>query len=192
MNLRAIKAKFPEYASMSEAAFFNLMHREYYSDMSRAEMYRAMLKLTEVIGNEEVAGAIETIKETTAIGINNKDKGALIKLGHTLQDISKMPHEKAMEVIEKKIEKPQEEIKAERQAKALDDMKAMVVKTLEEVKALGYRKSQNEPMKPDTAMHGKMDILIKEIATPKPKEVWEFEIIRDERGNMDKIIAKQV
>ena len=181
MNIRAIRAKFPEYAKMSDAAFFTFMHKEYYPDMDRQGMARELMKLKE-------------IPKPVPPTVTNKDKSELIKLGHTPQDIAKMPYEKATEIIEKKIEKPQEEIKAEKQAKTLEDIKTVSTKTLEEIKVLANKKPVKDPPILDTTIHDKVDTLIKEIATLKSKspEEWEFEIVRDGRGNMEKVIARQI
>lgn len=185
MNLRALKAKFPEYATMSEAAFFNYMHKEYYSDMSRTQMHRAMLKLTEIVKKEEV-------KEEPKAGIGSKDKVALVKLGYTGKDIKTMPADKAVRVIEDKIEKPQEVIKAEKQEKILENIRAVSAKTLEAVAVLADSVPKETAMQPDMSMHVKMDALMKKMAPPKSAKKWEFEIIRDGRGNMDKVIATEV
>src|SRR3990170_6827802 len=161
MNITAVRTKFPEHAKMSDAAFLTFMHKEYYSDMDRKQMYAALLKL----------------KGKTV------DKGALVKLGHTPQDIAKMPYAKAAEIIEKKIEKPQEEVKAEKQAQILEEVRALSTKTLENIKSLADNKPLVEPPKIDMTMHEKIDTLIKKMETSKPAKQWEFEIVRNERGD---------
>lgn len=177
MNLNALKAKFPEYTSMSTTSFFNSMHKEYYSDMTRKQMYQAIQKLAEK--------KKEVIPEPKK-AINNRDRAALVKLGYTVRDIKKMSFEENTRIIEGQVAKPQEVIKQEKQERTIEELKAVSAKTLEQVKAMTMDK------KPDHALHSKIDTLIKQSAVSAPVKKWEFEIIRDRNGNMDKVIATEV
>lgn len=182
MNLNALKAKFPEYTRMSTTAFFNFMHKEYYSDMSRAQMYRAIQRLAEK--------KKEVVPEPKK-AIDNKDRAVLAKLGYTGKDMEKMSFGQATKVIEAKTAKPQEVIKAEKQEKAIEELKAVSEKTLEQVKALVYNPPKTADMKLDQSLHAKIDTLVQQITAP-PLKKWEFDIIRDMDGNMDRIIATEV
>ncbi|MDP2682019.1 MAG: hypothetical protein Q8P28_04310 [Deltaproteobacteria bacterium] len=54
MNLQKIKDHFPEYSDMKIGEFFKYMHKTYYPDMKITDMYRALLKLTQIVKKEEV------------------------------------------------------------------------------------------------------------------------------------------
>lgn len=183
MNLIALKTKFPEHASMSTTAFFNFMHKEYYSDMSRAQMYRAIQRLAEK--------KKEVVPEPKK-AIDNKDRAALAKLGYTGKDTEKMSFGQATQVIEEKVAKSQEVIKAEKQEKAIEELKTVSAKTLEQVKALTRNPPKTTDMKSDHELHTKIDTLVQQITAIVPAKKWEFNIIRDMDGNMDRIIATEV
>lgn len=62
MNLQKIKDHFPEYSDMKLGEFFQYMHKTYYSDIKITDMYKALLKLTEIVKKEEVK-EVEKVEE---------------------------------------------------------------------------------------------------------------------------------
>ncbi|MBV6340441.1 hypothetical protein [Candidatus Magnetobacterium casense] len=153
MNLAKIKARFPKYKDMSETAFFNHMHKTYYSDMSRSAMYKKLSEVVEKIEAKE--------KKTTPPK----------KIEETVQTVDK----------------------------SIDELK-MLVYTLVGQKPQGSTKTME--LQVDNKLHEKLDLLsnkveeLTEIEKPKPAPAtpskWEFTILRDKRGLMEKVVANSV
>lgn len=120
MNLQKIKDHFPEYSDMKIGEFYKYMHKTYYPDMKITDMYRALLKLTQIIKKEEVKEdpKAEEVKEEPEVK-PKEDDSVMVELKEKIEILTRK--------IEAMNEKPKEE---EEETEEVDkDLDKIMVKT---------------------------------------------------------------
>lgn len=120
MNLQKIKDHFPEYSDMNIGEFFKHMHEEYYPDMKITDMYKALLKLTEIIKKEEVQ-EVEKVEDVEADKDKHKEAPAKDKIDILMEKIDTMMEGMKEEPEEDKIERQIKEML--KRIKKLEDLK---------------------------------------------------------------------
>ncbi len=112
MNLQKIKDHFPEYSDMKIGEFFKYMHKTYYPNMKITDMYKALLKLTEIVEKEEVEEVEAEEVKTEPEAEPKQDDAAINELKKKIEILTQK--------IEAMTEKPKEDEEPEKEDKDLD------------------------------------------------------------------------